>query len=117
LPDGVRVRVQQGAEISEQWIPAGWQVSVPVSTSEVQIAYGWKQIALPIALELVEFEVQRNEGSDSPAGFKSTVQVTDHEGRTSARRNQEGFDFLRDGTLFFGSVRFLRNAPAQAWQG
>src|SRR5438552_10983052 len=30
LPDGVRVRVQQGAEISEQWIPAGWQVSVPV---------------------------------------------------------------------------------------
>ncbi len=83
LPDGVRVRVQQGAEISEQWIPAGWQVSVPVSTAEVQIAYGWKQIALPIALELVDFEVQRNEGSDSPAGFKSTVRVTDHEGRTA----------------------------------
>ena len=57
LPDGVRVRVQQGAEISEQWIPAGWQVSVPASTSEVQIAYGWKQIGLPIALELVDFEV------------------------------------------------------------
>jgi hypothetical protein len=83
LPDGVRVRVQQGSETSEQWIPAGWQVSVPVSTAEVQIAYGWKQIGLPIALELVDFEVQRNEGSDSPAGFKSTVRVTDHEGRTA----------------------------------
>ncbi|HEY2615216.1 MAG TPA: hypothetical protein VGI42_05865 [Chthoniobacterales bacterium] len=80
LPDGVRVRVQQGAQISEQWVPAGWQVSVPTSSADVQIAYGWKQIPLPIALELVEFEVQRNEGNDSPAGFKSTVRVTNQEG-------------------------------------
>ncbi len=35
---------------------------------------------MPIALELLDFEVQRNEGSDSPAGFKSTVRVTDREG-------------------------------------
>ena len=39
---------------------------------------------LPIALELLDFEVQRNEGSDSPAGFKSTVRVTDREGRTGS---------------------------------
>jgi hypothetical protein len=83
LPDGVRIRLQQGAEISEQWIPAGWQVSVPASPADVQIAYGWKQIPLPVALELVEFEVQRNEGNDSPAGFKSTVRVTSLEGRTA----------------------------------
>jgi hypothetical protein len=83
LPDGVRIRLQKGSEISEQWIPAGWQVSVPTSSSSVQVAYGWMQIPLPIALELVEFEVQRNEGSDSPAGFKSTVRVTNLEGQTA----------------------------------
>jgi hypothetical protein len=83
LPDGVRIRLQQGSDISEQWIPAGWQVSVPASTADVQIAYGWKQIPLPIALELTEFEVQRNEGNDSPAGFKSTVRVTSLEGQTA----------------------------------
>ncbi|MEY2490747.1 MAG: hypothetical protein QOC70_2689 [Verrucomicrobiota bacterium] len=83
LPDGVRIRVQQGSEISEQWISAGWQVSVPVSPAEVQIAYGWKIVQLPIALELAEFEVQRNEGNDSPAGFKSTVRVTSLEGQTA----------------------------------
>ena len=83
LPDGVRIRLQQGSDISEQWIPAGWQVSVPASTADVQIAYGWKQIPLPIALELTEFEVQRNEGNDSPAGFKSTVLVTNQEGQTA----------------------------------
>jgi hypothetical protein len=83
LPDGVRIRLKQGSETSEQWVPAGWQVSVPVSSGDVQIAYGWKQIALPIGLELVEFEVQRNEGIDSPAGFKSTVRVTSLEGQTA----------------------------------
>ena len=83
LPDGVRIRLQQGSELSEQWIPAGWQVSVPASPADVQVAYGWKQIPLPIALELVEFEVQRNEGNDSPAGFKSTVRVTSLEDQTA----------------------------------
>jgi hypothetical protein len=83
LPDGVRIRLQQGSEISEQWIPAGWQVSVPASQGDVQVAYGWTQIPLPIALELVEFEVLRNEGNDSPAGFKSTVRVTSLEGQTA----------------------------------
>jgi len=83
LPDGVRIRLQQGAEISEQWIPAGWQVSVPASPGDVQVAYGWTQIQLPIGLELMEFEVLRNEGNDSPAGFKSTVRISTPEGEAA----------------------------------
>lgn len=83
LPDGVRIRLQHGSETSEQWIPAGWQVSVPTSSADVQIAYGWQQIPLPVALELLDFEVLRNEGNDSPAGFKSTVRVTSLEGHTA----------------------------------
>src|SRR5207302_1510228 len=30
LPDGVKVRVEQNGENIEQWVPAGWQISVPV---------------------------------------------------------------------------------------
>lgn len=80
LPDGVRIRVQQEGPAIEQWVPAGWQIAIPTSPAPIQVAYGWKQEQLPIALELLEFEVQRNEGSDSPAGFKSTVRVTDRDG-------------------------------------
>jgi hypothetical protein len=83
LPDGVRIRIDQGGKSSEQWIPTGWQISVPSGGAEIPVAYGWKQIPLPIALELLEFEVQRNEGSDSPAGFKSTVRVTTADGHTA----------------------------------
>jgi hypothetical protein len=83
LPDGVRIRIEQGGKFSEQWVPSGWQITMPAGAADVQVAYGWKQIPLPIGLELLDFEVQRNEGSDSPAGFKSTVRVTNAEGQTA----------------------------------
>ncbi|MDQ6809842.1 MAG: cytochrome c biogenesis protein ResB [Verrucomicrobiota bacterium] len=83
LPDGVLVRVRQDGKSFAQWVPSGWQISIPTSPAEVQVAYGWRQVPLPIGLELMEFEVQRNEGSDSPAGFKSTVRVSTPEGATA----------------------------------
>jgi len=83
LPDGVRVRVQQNGKTIEQWIPAGWQVTVPTSPVPISIAYGWKNLPLPIGLQLLDFEVSRDEGSDTPAGFKSTVRVSTTEGQSA----------------------------------
>jgi hypothetical protein len=83
LPDGVRVRVQQNSEVIERWAPAGWQIAIPTSPSPTMVAYGWKTVSLPIGLELLDFEVKRNEGSDSPAGFKSTLRVVTADGETA----------------------------------
>src|SRR5262245_41647478 len=83
LPDGVRVRVEQNGETTEQWVPAGWQVTLPTLPDRTMIAYGWKTVSLPIGLELLNFEVKRNEGSDSPAGFKSTLHIVTADGETA----------------------------------
>jgi hypothetical protein len=93
LPDGVRVRLEQMGEKFEQWVPAGWQITVPIrqgtdspgrtSPNETMIVYGFKTIPLPIGLELLDFEVKRNEGSDSPASFKSTLRVATADGETA----------------------------------
>jgi hypothetical protein len=93
LPDGVRVRIQQNGETFERWAPAGWQSTIPIrqrtdspwrtSPNEITVAYGWKVIGLPIGLELLDFEVKRNEGSDSPAGIKSTLQIVTADGETA----------------------------------
>jgi hypothetical protein len=83
LPDGVKVRVDQNGETFEQWVPAGWQITVPTLPKETMVAYGWKTVSLPIGLELLDFEVKRNEGSDSPAGFKSTLRVTNSDGENA----------------------------------
>jgi len=84
LPDGVRVRIQQNGDTFEQWVPAGWEITVPTSPNETMIAYGWRIVALPIGLELLDFEVKRNEGNDSPAGFKSTLRVVTADGETAS---------------------------------
>jgi hypothetical protein len=88
LPDGVRLRVQQNGETLERWAPAGWQITIPIrqradSRGPTMVAYGWKMIGLPIGLELLDFEVKRNEGSDSPAGFKSTLRVVTADGENA----------------------------------
>jgi hypothetical protein len=83
LPDGVRVRIQQNGKMPEQWVPAGWQIAVPTAPNQTMIAYGWKVIGLPIGLQLLDFEVKRNEGSDSPAGFKSTLGIVTADGETA----------------------------------
>jgi hypothetical protein len=83
LPDGVRIRVEQNGKTFEQWFAAGWQIPVPTSPNKTQIAYGWKTVALPIALELLDFEVKRNEGSDNPASFKSTLRIVTVDGETA----------------------------------
>jgi len=83
LPDGVRVRVEQNGESFDQWVPAGWQVTVPTVPKPIGIAYGWRSVPLPIGLELLGFEVARNEGNDAPAGFKSTLRVSTANGESA----------------------------------
>jgi hypothetical protein len=82
-PDGVHVQIQQNGETFERWAPAGWQIAIPTSPSPTMVAYGWKTVSLPIGLELLNFEVKRNEGSDSPAGFKSNLRVVSADGETA----------------------------------
>jgi hypothetical protein len=80
MPDGIRVRVDQNGNKIEQWLAAGWQITVPTKPNQIILAYGLRQLPLPIGLELTDFEVKRNEGSDSPAGFKSTLRISTPEG-------------------------------------
>ena len=98
--EGVRVRVQQNGHDIEQWVPAGWQIAIPTEPQPIQLAYGWKQQPLPIALQLTEFEVQRNEGSDAPAGFKSTLRVLDRDGGTATGQCWMNHPFSYPGAMW-----------------
>ena len=77
--EGVLVRATNGAKTVDQWVPLGWQVSLPTKPKALLIGYGNKQEQLPIALQLTDFHVDWNEGTDTPAGFKSTLDVVDRE--------------------------------------
>jgi len=77
--EGILVKATREGTNVEQWVPLGWQVSVPTDPKPLLIGYGNKQIPLPIGLVLRDFQVDWNEGTDTPAGFKSTLDVVDRE--------------------------------------
>jgi len=77
--EGILVKATRGGSNVRQWVPLGWQVSVPTDPKPLLIGYGNKQIPLPIGLELKDFQVDWNEGTETPAGFKSTLDVVDRE--------------------------------------
>jgi hypothetical protein len=77
--EGIRVRAARDGKSVEQWIPLGWQITVPTEPKPLLIGYGNKQIPLPIGLQLKDFQVDYNPGTDTPAGFKSTLDVMDRE--------------------------------------
>jgi len=78
-PEGILIRAARAGKNVEKWVPLGWQFSIPTEPKPLLIGYGNKQVALPIGLQLREFQVDWNEGTDTPAGFKSTLDVIDRE--------------------------------------
>jgi hypothetical protein len=77
--EGILISAARGSDVVKQWVPLGWQVSVPTEPQPLLIGYGNKQIPLPIGLQLRDFQVDWNEGTDTPAGFKSTLDVVDRD--------------------------------------
>ncbi len=81
--EGLRVRLSKDGEVHEEWVPGGWRVSLPTKPRPVLFTYGFRLEPLPVGLELLNFEVERNEGNDTPAGFKSTIRVTNRQGESA----------------------------------
>ncbi len=75
--EGVKVEISRDGHRYEEWLASGWQVDFPTPGALLQASYGPRIVALPITLELKNFEVERNEGLDTAAGFKSTIEVRD----------------------------------------
>jgi len=84
LLDGVLVRASKADRTVEQWVGAGWRVSLPTGSFPLEVAYGWEVADLPFGLVLENFTVERNEGTDEPASFRSDLAMTQPDGQTDA---------------------------------
>ena len=82
--EGVKVRLSKDGKSAEEWAAIGWTVSLPTGARPTQLSYGFRIEQLPIGLQLTDFHVERDEGNDNPAGFKSTIKLTDMDGATDS---------------------------------
>jgi len=84
LLDGILVRAIKGERVVEQWVGAGWRVSLPTGTFPLELAYGWEVADLPFGLVLEDFTVERNEGTDEPSSFRSDLAMVRPDGQGDA---------------------------------
>lgn len=72
-----RLRAPDGSEGPAQWIVAGEPASLTWKNQSVRIAYGLELRPVPFTISLLNFEVPRLEGTDTPANFIATVEFRD----------------------------------------
>ncbi len=83
-PDG-----QRGPD---RWVESGQLVPLSDGRTDVRIGYGLEPKSLPFSMRLLNFDVPRDEGTETPADFRATVEFRDSKtGETKtglARMNQ-----------------------------
>ena len=81
LLEGVQIRMQRGDQTITQWVGAGWRVVFPTGAFPLEVSYGWEVYRLPFGLVLEDFVVERNEGTDEPASFRSDLAMVLPDGK------------------------------------
>ncbi|HEY5812570.1 MAG TPA: hypothetical protein VIT23_07950, partial [Terrimicrobiaceae bacterium] len=68
---------KDGARGPDRWVESGQVVPLTDGTSVVRIGYGLETKPLPFTLRLLNFEVPRDEGTDTPSNFLATIEFRD----------------------------------------
>lgn len=66
-----------GRKTEPEWYLAGDMHRVELDGELVRFAFGYRREALPFKVDLLRFEVPRDEGTDTPANFTSHLRFTD----------------------------------------
>ncbi len=76
---GFRAHLQSadGQRGADQWVESGQIAALTNGSQVVRIGYGLETTPLPFSLRLANFEVPRDEGTDSPSNFIATIEFKD----------------------------------------
>lgn len=67
----------EGQRGPDRWIESGQVTSLTDGRNVVRMGYGLETRPLPFSIRLVNFEVPRDEGTDTPSDFRASVEFKD----------------------------------------
>ncbi len=73
----LKLLAPDGSRGPEKWLLSGMEQTLTHPTGMVRMGFGLKTTPLPFTVELLQFEVPRDPGTDNPADFRSTVRFSD----------------------------------------
>lgn len=66
-----------GRKTERQWFVAGDSHELTLDDESIRFAFGYRREQLPFEVELLDFDVPRDPGTENPAGFTSHLRFTD----------------------------------------
>lgn len=92
---------KEGDRGLSQWVASGEVTPLTLDSTLIRIGYGLELRSIPFSIELLHFQIPRDEGSDAPSDFRATVR----------------FRNLRTGTSQEGLIRMNHPAsfPGDLW--
>jgi hypothetical protein len=100
LRPGVRAHLlaPDGQSGPVEWIPGGTSRELFAGHDFAEIGFGQRTIPLPFSIRLLNFEVPRDEGTDTPANFISTLRFDE----PATGRTREDQAFMNSPAMFPG---------------
>jgi cytochrome c biogenesis protein ResB len=88
-PSAIHIISGEGGEGAETWLGAGDRAMLHTPNGNVELAYLPQRVALPFAVRLDRFQIDRYEGSMDPSSYSSRVTVfPDRSKRTDGQSAQ-----------------------------
>jgi hypothetical protein len=85
--EGIQFRVEAGQKSVTRWVEFGESARFDLAAEPLHVAFGQRMYPLGFAVALDGFEVERDEGTMNPAGFKSHVRFIDPSGKPPVSRS------------------------------
>jgi len=108
--DAMIVDVSSGEETKEVALRGGKgylgeNVKIELNGAEINMMYGAKILNLPISLKLLDFQLERYPGSNSPASYASEVVLIDPE-----KNLEQPYRIFMNNVLNYGGYRFFQSS-------
>ncbi|HLB33347.1 MAG: hypothetical protein A3F67_10535 [Verrucomicrobia bacterium RIFCSPHIGHO2_12_FULL_41_10] len=84
-PPGFRafLKDKQGHEGPPQWVESGAVTPLIINNRVVRLGYGLELRPIPFTIELLDFQIPRDEGTETPGDFRATVRFSDLKTKTT----------------------------------
>jgi len=108
--DAMIVEVSSGDETKEVALRGGKgylgeNVNFELNGAEINMMYGAKILDLPFSLKLIDFQLERYPGSNSPASYASEVVLVDPE-----KNLEKPYRIFMNNVLNYGGYRFFQSS-------
>ncbi len=104
-----------GKEGESRWIMSGTSQILPLQNQSIRVGFGLKPIFLPFSISLEKFTVPRDEGTETPSDFISSLRFEDNQGNLHRDEAHMNYPAMYPGQFWRSLVGWNYKFSQSSW--